>query len=120
MRPYLSGEIIFSQKIMRNFMLDEIKKFGSLSTKQDSKGERCVRDPAFQTQKKETTKEGGGAERNRADLPRFLTEQKTERQRYGTCERTIRKRDGGGTDKISSAEGRRSSEECIRRAISRQ
>ena len=68
---YLSGEIIFPQKIMRDFMRDEIKKFGSLLTKRDSKGERYVRDPAFQTREKETMEEGGGAERNKADLPIF-------------------------------------------------
>ena len=74
---------------MRDFMCDEIKNFGGLSTKPDSKRERYVQDRAFQTQKKETMEEGGGAGRNKADLPRYLTKRKTERERYGTYEQTM-------------------------------
>ena len=103
---------------MRDFIMrDEIKNFGSLLMKRDSTEERYVhvRDPTFQNRKKETMKEGGGSEQNKANLPIFLTERKTEteRQRYGTCGQTMRKRDGGGTDNISSAEASRSPEESI-------
>ena len=113
---YLSGEIIFLQKIMRNLTRNEIAVFGNLLTKRDSKRERYVQNPAFQTRKKETMEGGGRTEQNKADLPMFLTERKTKRERYGTCERTMRKRDGGGTDIIRSAEGRRSPEESLHRA----
>ena len=61
--------------------------------------------------------DGGGAGQNKADLPRYLTEQKkTERERHGTCKQAMRQRDSGGTDKTKSAEGRRSPEESLHHA----
>ena len=101
---------------MRNLTRNEIAVFGNLLTKRDSKRERYVQNPAFQTRKKETMEGGGGTKQNKADLPMFLTERKTKRERYGTCERTMRKRNGGGTDIIRSAEGMRSPEESLHRA----
>ena len=72
LRTFLVHTIIFTQKITR----DEIKKFESLSTKRDSKGERHVRDPAFQTRKKKTMEECGGAERNKIGLAEIFDKTK--------------------------------------------
>ena len=84
---YLSGEIISPKKIMRD-EIQNLEIFWQNKTAREK--DTYIWDPVFQTRKKETMEDGGGAGQNKADLPRYLTEQKTERERHGICEQAMR------------------------------